>query len=73
MTRTSLIACLATPLVLPLGSARADDPQDPPPPHCEMASCYDPLFVQYPYRGSFVTSGNVRGTCRSATRTVPVG
>lgn len=61
MTRKPFVLVLLATLLLPLGGARADEPQDPPPPRCEMASCSDPLFtVQYPYNRSVVTSTNVR-------------
>lgn len=61
MTRRTIAAVLVAALALPLGAARADEPRDPPPPACEMGSCYDPLFtVQYPYNRSVVTDTNVR-------------
>lgn len=48
-------------LLLPLTLGHADPPQDPPPPQCALASCYDPMFtLQYPHSSSFVTSTNVR-------------
>lgn len=61
MTRRTITAVLLAALMVPLAGARADEVQDPPPPACEMGSCYDPLFtVQYPYNRSLVTSTNVR-------------